>query len=93
MEEAAVLKEGIFVKVIQKIVEGKKERLVPFQGKLTKIKGAGHNKMITVKNALEGVMVERIFPVASPTITKIEILVAKKQSKKQKRKAARKGKK
>ncbi len=90
--EEQVLKEGVFVKVIQKIIEGKKERLVPFQGKLIKIKGFGHNKMITVQTALEGVMVERIFPVASPTITKIEVLVEKKESKKQKRKALRKGK-
>lgn len=90
--EEPLLKEGVFVKVIQKVVEGKKERLVPFQGKLTKIKGFGHNKMITVQTALEGVMVERIFPIASPTITKIEVLVEKKESKKQKRKALRKGK-
>lgn len=90
MEETPLLKEGIFVKVIQKVIEGKKERLVPFTGKLTKIKGAAHNQMITVQNALEGVLVERIFPVSSPTITKIEVLVEKKQSKKQKRKAAKK---
>ncbi|MGE5041773.1 MAG: 50S ribosomal protein L19 [Candidatus Levyibacteriota bacterium] len=90
MEETPLLKEGVFVKVIQKVIEGKKERLVPFTGKLIKIKGAASNQMITVQNALEGVLVERIFPISSPTITKIEVLVEKKQSKKQQRKANRK---
>lgn len=84
MDETQGLREGQFVKVYQKITDAKKERIVPFQGKIIKVKGAGANQMITVQNALEGVMVERIFPVSSPTLTKIELLVVK-QSKKAKR--------
>lgn len=81
------IREGDFVKVYQKIIDGKKERIAPFQGKILKIKGSGENRMITVQNILEGVLVERIYPLMSPTITKIEKLVVK-ESKKTKRKRA-----
>lgn len=81
------LKEGQFVKVVQKVTEGKRERQVPFTGKIMKVKGRLENTMITVQTALEGVLVERIFPISSPTISKIELLVEKKETKKQKRKA------
>jgi len=89
MEEIAKLKEGLFVTVVQKITEGKRERQVPFTGKIMKIKGAAENTMITVQTALEGVLVERIFPIMSPTISKIELLVEKKETKKQKRKGTK----
>ncbi len=92
MDEAITFREGQFVKVYQKITDAKKDRVVPFMGKIIKVKGAGDNRMITVQNALEGVMVDRIFPVMSPTITKIELLVVK-ESKKQKRKFATRKKK
>lgn len=92
MDSMTTFREGQFVKVYQKITDAKKERIVNFQGKITKVKGAGLNQMITVENALEGVMVERIFPVASPTLTKIELLVVK-QSKKAKKKSSAKKKK
>ena len=86
MDENLVLREGQFVRVLQKITDAKKERIVPFQGKIIKVKGTGVNKMITVQNALEGVMVERIFPVTSPTLTKIELLVVKESKKKNRKK-------
>lgn len=91
MEEMQQLREGQFVKIYQKITDAKKERIVPFQGKITKVKGAGANQMVTVQNALEGVTVERIFPISSPTLTKIELLVVK-QSKKAIKKASKKRK-
>lgn len=92
MEEQSQLKEGQFVKIYQKITDAKKERIVPFQGKIIKVKGAGANQMVTVQNSLEGVTVERIFPITSPTLTKIELLVVK-QSKKAKKKGSSKKKK
>jgi large subunit ribosomal protein L19 len=67
------LREGQDVKVVQKVIEGKRERNVPFAGKLLKVRGIGPNKMITVRQILENVAVERIFPVFSPTLVKIEI--------------------
>ena len=75
------LREGQIVRVFQKFTEGKRERNVPFMGRLLKVRGIGVNKTITVKQNLEGVDVEKIFPLALPTITKIEILEEKKVKK------------
>lgn len=79
------LREGQNVRVFQKIVEGKRERNVPFPGRIMKVRGSGVNKTITVKQILEGVMVEKIYPLALPTITKIEIVEEKPKVKKQSR--------
>ncbi|HVZ67753.1 MAG TPA: 50S ribosomal protein L19 [Patescibacteria group bacterium] len=90
MDIVDTLREGQTVKVFQKIVDGKRERIVPFVGKLMKVRGEGVNKTITVKQNLEGVDVEKIFPVVSPTITKIEIVIV--AEKKRKSKKSSKGK-
>jgi large subunit ribosomal protein L19 len=71
------LREGQNVRVIQKVTEGKRGRNVPFVGKLLKVRGSGVNKTITVKQTLEGVDVEKIFPVMSPILVSIEIIVEK----------------
>ena len=72
------LREGQDVRVVQKVIEGKRERNVPFAGKLLKVRGIGPNKMTTVRQTLENVDVDKIFPVASPTLVKIEIVEVKK---------------
>lgn len=72
------LREGQNIRVFQKIVEGKRERNVPFTGVILKVRGIGVNKMITVKQTLENIDVEKIFPLALPTITKIEVVEEKK---------------
>ncbi|MBP6913424.1 MAG: 50S ribosomal protein L19 [Candidatus Levybacteria bacterium] len=92
MEAIEGLREGQFVRIYQKITDAKKERIVPFQGKIIKVKGAGLNKMITVQNALEGVVVDRIFPVSSPTLTKIELMVVKESKKATRKRNAKKRK-
>lgn len=89
-EKEAPFREGQYVKVYQKITDAKKERIVPFQGKITKVKGAGSNTMITVETVLEAIAVERIFPISSPTLTKIEILVVKESKKKRRKKTSKK---
>ena len=68
------LREGQQVRVFQKMTEGKRERNVPFAGKLLKVHGVGSNQTITVRQNLEGIDVDKIFPTALPTITKIEII-------------------
>lgn len=60
--------------MVQKMSEGKRERNVPFTGVLLKVRGAGANRTITVRQNLEGVDVDKIFPTALPTITKIEVI-------------------
>ena len=74
MDEFPQLREGQTVSVFQKVTEKKRERNIPFTGLLLKVRGIGVNKTITVRQNLEGVDVEKIYPLALPTITKIEVL-------------------
>lgn len=66
-------KPGDLVRVYSKIVEGEKTRITPFQGVVIQIRGSGVSKTFTVRKVSAGVGVERIFPVHSPMITKIEL--------------------
>jgi large subunit ribosomal protein L19 len=67
------MKPGDLVKVYSKIVEGDKERIAPFQGVIIQIKGSDIHKTFTVRKISAGIGIERIFPVHSPMITRIEI--------------------
>jgi len=67
------MKPGDLVKVYSKIVEGDKERITPFQGVIIQIKGSDIHKTFTVRKISAGVGIEKIFPLHSPMITKIEI--------------------
>lgn len=83
------LREGQNVSVTQKIVEGKRERSIPFAGRVMKVRGIGVNKTITVRQTLEGIGVDRIFPVLSPTITQISMVEEKKNIRKSSKKGSR----
>ncbi len=65
---------GDTVKVHVRITEGDKERIQVFQGTVIKKRGAGLGASFTVRKVSAGVSVERIFPVHSPNVTKIERL-------------------
>ncbi|RKZ30661.1 50S ribosomal protein L19, partial [bacterium] len=68
-------KTGDTVKVHLSITEGEKTRVQVFQGIVISIHGKGTNKMFTVRKiGAGGVGVERIFPVNSPSIEKIDIV-------------------
>jgi len=65
---------GDTVKVYQKIKEEGKERIQVFEGLvLARKHGKGVSATITVRRISQGVGVERVFPVHSPTIEKIEV--------------------
>jgi len=69
------LKPGDTIKVHQKIKEGDKERIQVFEGIVTAHKhGTGISGTITVRKVVDGVGVERVFPIHSPSIDKIEVL-------------------
>jgi large subunit ribosomal protein L19 len=72
------LKAGDTVKVETKITEGDKTRLQAFEGIVLGIRGAGASKTFTVRREAGGFAVERIFPLYSPLITKIDILKRQK---------------
>ena len=69
------IQPGDTVKVFQKIREGEKERIQPFEGLVIARKhGRGISATITVRKVSDGIGVERIFPIHSPAIQKLEIL-------------------
>lgn len=65
---------GYTVRIFVKIREGEKERLQAFEGVVIRLRGAGAGATFTVRKVSYGVGVERIFPVHSPVIDRIEIL-------------------
>lgn len=68
-------RRGVTVKVSQKQSDGKRERVVTFTGKVIKSRGIGQNKMVTVRQNIEGVDVDRIFSPFAPHIVKVEEVV------------------
>ena len=64
---------GDNIDVHQRILEGQKERTQIFNGVIIAIKGRGLSLMVTVRRIVQGEGVERIFPVHSPKVAKIEI--------------------
>jgi large subunit ribosomal protein L19 len=66
-------KVGDSVKVHTRVIEGDKERIQIFAGIVIGRKGRGLNEMFTVRRISYGEGVERVFPVNSPRIAKVEV--------------------
>ncbi len=64
---------GDTIDVHQRILEGQKERVQVFNGVVIAISGEGIREMITVRRIVQNEGVERIFPLHSPKIAKIEV--------------------
>lgn len=64
---------GDTVRVHVKITEGDKERIQIFEGVVIQRRGGGHGATFTVRKVSSGVGVERIFPVESPSVARVEI--------------------
>src|SRR5437588_8500616 len=64
---------GDQVEVHQRILEGQKERIQIYSGVVISRRGEGMREMFTVRRIVQGEGVERIFPVNSPKIAKIEV--------------------
>ncbi|MCF7792612.1 MAG: 50S ribosomal protein L19 [Candidatus Cloacimonetes bacterium] len=65
---------GDTIKVHYKIKEGSKERIQIFQGIVIQRRGAQISQTFTVRKISNGVAVERIFPLHSPNIDKIDVV-------------------
>lgn len=66
-------KAGDNITVYYKIKEGSKERIQFFKGDVIQRKGSGSTETFTIRKISNGIAVERIFPVNSPSIDKIEL--------------------
>lgn len=68
-------KAGDTIKIYYKIIEGDKHRIQPFEGIVLSRRGEGQSKSFMVRKiSVDGVAVERIFPLFSPNIDKIEVI-------------------
>jgi large subunit ribosomal protein L19 len=67
-------KVGDTVKVHVKIVEGEKERVQPFEGVVIRRKRGGIRSTFTVRKISYGIGVERIFPLHSPRVDRIDVI-------------------
>ncbi len=67
-------KSGDTINVHVKITEGNKERIQQYQGTVIQRRGAGNSATFTVRKVSSGIGVERIFPLISPAIDKIEVI-------------------
>ncbi len=69
-----VFKAGDTVRIHVKVREGDKERIQVFQGTVIARKHGGIRETVTVRKISSGIGVERIFPLHSPIIDKIELV-------------------
>ena len=67
-------KVGDTVRVHVKIIEGEKERIQPFEGVVIRKKAGGIRSSFTVRKISYGIGVERIFPMHSPRIDRIDVM-------------------
>jgi len=73
-QDAPSLRPGETVRVHVKVGEGEKERTQIFEGLVIAMSGSGSRAVFTVRKISYGVGVERIFPLHSPRIEKVEVV-------------------
>lgn len=70
----AEFRSGDTVNVFVKVKEGEKERTQVYKGVVIKVQGEGNTRAFTVRKMSNGVGVERTFPMASPSVEKVELI-------------------
>ncbi len=65
---------GDSLRIHVRVIEGEKERTQIFEGDVIQRKGSGIHETFTVRKVTQGIAVERIFPLHSPRVAKIEKL-------------------
>ena len=73
-DDVPAFRAGDTIKVHVKVVEGSRSRVQVFQGVVIRIHGAGIGRTFTVRKVSFGEGVERIFPLSTPSVDKIEVL-------------------
>ena len=72
--EIPEFRAGDTIRVHVRVVEGSKERIQVFQGVTISRRGGGTRETFTVRKISGGIGVERVFPLHSPVIEKIEVV-------------------
>ena len=72
--EAPVVEVGDLVKVHVKIKEGEKFRIQIFEGTVIAKKHGGINETFTVRRVAHGCGIERVFPLHSPVVDRVEVI-------------------
>jgi large subunit ribosomal protein L19 len=72
--ELPAFQVGDTVRVSFKIVEGKTERVQAYEGLVIAIKNAGISRTFTVRKNSYGIGVERVFPINSPRVEKVDVI-------------------
>ena len=73
-EDAPKIEIGSTVRVHVKIREGSRERIQVFEGTVIAMRGSGVSETFTVRRLSYGVGVERVFPLHSPNVAKVELV-------------------
>lgn len=73
------LRSGMTVRLHERIIDvspkgEKRERVQIFEGIILNVRGAGEERTLTIRKISNGVGVEKIFPISSPNIVKIEVI-------------------
>jgi large subunit ribosomal protein L19 len=68
------IRVGDLVRIGVSIQEGNKQRIQPFEGTVIAKHQAGANSTVTVRKSLQGVGVERVFPLYAPCIANVQVL-------------------
>ncbi len=74
LKDRPEFRSGDTVKVHVRVIEGQKERIQIFQGVVIARRGSGTRETFTVRKISGGIGVERIFPLHSPVVDKIEVV-------------------
>lgn len=73
-DDVPEFRAGDTVNVHVRVIEGEKERIQQFQGVVIGMKGAGVSRSFTVRKVSNGIGVERVFPLHSTKLAKIEVV-------------------
>lgn len=73
-KNVAAFTPGDTVRVHIRVTEGGRERVQAFEGTVISRRGAGVNESFTVRRISHGIGVERVFPVHSPRVEKIDVV-------------------
>ena len=74
LREWPEFRPGDIIRIYERVSEGARERLQPFEGVVLRRSGSGTREMVTIRRIAAGVGVERTIPLHSPRLERIEVI-------------------